>query len=866
MRRNVLAFAALAAVLAVRPAHADTTLWETLPLPAGVVEVRDALGIRSASPASDLILEIARKHFYLPGRGNANRPGFARLEALLRAPAPGAGRDTVPLPGGAALWLAATGKSGDAVARALLLETNAALFYEGLASLDAGTLAFVASQPELARDLYRWHAPAFAAFGRAIRIADGRVAVPGSAGAEALWTTLVGVPPASPALFVRAVMSRGNGRLAYFYAALASLDETRLRWVFGPAEDQEGRFAAIARVFEQVDPDWRVAAQPFRRPIFDPSFALRFARVTPEGQLAAPAPVDALTYLRGLFDTGGSARAFDALLTSRRAFDGSAAASRGGAALGAVRQSRPALGIALERMGVTGDPLVARVARAAATLDARVALREELTIAWQAALSLAASAARHGAADEAALGALAAAVDAPDPFAAVLDWLVARAGAHASVEDGLVAWASGQRPASPVVWEGADLSLDLAAWRRQAITRALAHPRRLTLDDIVTLRGVQERVASRGPLDAAALAPLEPVMQRYDAAARVHAPLKEGAAAYRELIDRAAAGEIAPQARHLLSVRLLASWRAAMIDALRIIVYAQTINRPGTLATSAADFARRHRFQPPERVSMAPAGPWELARVIASGELRLDGSLLELDVAVPEQLLRRPSDEMPGEPVMLAGERAGLARGAVLALDVAATPALQEAAAAITSGRRLLAEASTAQALVDLAARAGMPAARANILAWDASRDLDAARARFSLAEIAAIGGLPRVPAAWGTSRLALDGCPCLGSPPPSLAWPDLAGRWDSGLLAAASADLTLLVIELAAAFELPGAIVAPVLLIAANDVIERADPSDPDDRDALARAVNAIDAHRFETYMLVLITEGMLVPAGGRP
>ena len=45
-----------------------------------------------------------------------------------------------------------------------------------------------------------------------------------------------------------------------------------------------------------------------------------------------------------------------------------------------------------------------------------------------------------------------------------------------------------------------------------------------------------------------------------------------------------------------------------------------------------------------------------------------------------------------------------------------------------------------------------------------------------------------------------------------------------------------------------------------------RADPSDPDDRDALARAVAAIDAQRFEAYMLVLITEGMLVPAGGRP
>lgn len=865
MRRIVLAFAVLAAVLPVRPAHADVPLWESLSLPAGVAEVRAALGIRSASPASDLILEVARKHFYLPGRHDARQPGFARLEQVLRAPAASAGRDSVPLPGGAALWLAASGKSGDALARALLLEPDAALFYTGLASLDARTLAFVASQPALARDLYRRRAPAFAAFGRAITVGNGRVEVPGGAGAEAVWATIAGVSPASPAAFISALMARGNGRLAYFYASVASLDEAHLRWVYGPAEDRAGRVAGLARIFEDVDPDWRVTAQPFRRPIFDPSFALRFARVTPDGGLAAPRPLDALAYLRGLFDTGG-ARAFDALSIARRAFDGSAAASRAGAAVGAVRQARPALGIALERMGVTDDALAARVGQAAATLDARVALREELTITWQAALSLASSAARHGARDDAALDALAGAVGAPDPFAAVLDWLVARSAGGASIEDGLIAWAAGRRPATAVTWEGSGLALDLAAWRRQAMRRALAHPRRLTLDDIVTLRKAQERVASREPLDAASLGALAPVMQRYDAAARVHAPLAEGAAAYRELLDRAGAGEIAPQARHLLSVRLLAAWRAAMVDALRVIVYAQTVNRPGTLPTSAADFARRHRFQPPERVSMAPAGPWELARVLASGELRLDGSLLELDLAVPEHVLRRPADEMPGEPVMLAGERAALARSVVLALDAAAAPALDAAASAIAAGRKMLAEASTAEAIVALAARAGMPAARANLLAWDAARDLAAARARFSLAEIAAVGGLPRVPAAWGSARLALDGCPCLGSPPPPLAWPDLAGRWDSGLLTAASADLALRVIELAAAFDLPGALVAPVLLVAANDVIERADPADPDDRDALARAVGAIDAARFEAYMLVLITEGMLVPEGGRP
>ena len=73
-------------MLAVRPAHADTAPWEALPLPVGVAEVREALGIRSASPASDLILEVARKHFYLPGRGDALN---SRLSGPIGDPATG---------------------------------------------------------------------------------------------------------------------------------------------------------------------------------------------------------------------------------------------------------------------------------------------------------------------------------------------------------------------------------------------------------------------------------------------------------------------------------------------------------------------------------------------------------------------------------------------------------------------------------------------------------------------------------------------------------------------------------------------------------------------------------------------------------
>ncbi|MDQ3170141.1 MAG: hypothetical protein M3Q55_08400 [Acidobacteriota bacterium] len=870
MRRLVFALAALAALLPVRSAHAQPAPWGSIDLPAGAPAVRAALGIQSDSPSSELVFEVARKHFYLPGRNDARQPGFARLEQALAGATAG---ETlrVPLPGSVALWQEATGKAGAALTRALLIERDAALFYTGLAALDAATLEFFETQPALARTIYRQRAPVFAAFARALSVRDGRVVVPGGRTAEGLWTDLTGVTPSTPAPFIDAILKGNDGRLAYFYGALAALDEAHLRFVFGGEVERGDRLRGILRVFATVEPEWRLASQPFRRPSFDPFLALRFARVTAAGELAGDQRTDALTYLRKIFDAQNGARgAVDASASTRRVFEAAAAALRVGPEAGAIRATRPVLGMTLERMGVSDPRLLARVDAAAAALDARLSMREEITVVWQGAMSLLASAARGGsdaASRDAALGELAATVSSRDPFASVLDWLAARvSGQENGLEGALIAWAAGSRAPRSVIWEGQALALDLAASRRAAITRALAHPRRLTLDDVAALREVQELVASRAPLDAGALrARLEPIAARYDGTARVHAPLADGAGALRELLRLAGDGDIESQARHALSVKLLAAWRAALVDTLRGIVYAQTINRPGMLATSANDFARRHRFQPPERVSFAPVGPWELARVVASGELRLDGSLLELDLAMPEQMLRRPSDEMPAEPVMLTGERSALAHAAVLGFDAPAHEGMAETAQAIRAGRASIGEAATPEALVALGSRGGMRLERASLLAWEAAQDPAVARARFSLPEIAAIGGLASA-AGWRTSQLSLDGCPCLGPPQAPSAWSDLMGRWDAGLLAAASPDLVLRIIELAASFELPPEIVAPILLVATNDVIEHADPSDPDDREAIARAVARIDAERFEHYMLALITEGTLVPSGGRP
>lgn len=807
MKPLVAAVAVMAVALSTLPAAAQPGQDTSIRLPLDASEIREALGVVTTAPGSSVLEEIARRHFHLPGLRAASQPGLARLAMYVRnARKDGVGL-SVPLPGGEAFWAEVTGLGGEALARGLLLERDVTLFHVALSSLDPGTLDYLLRNPDLAARLFRRHAPVFAAFGASIVVRGDRIELPGGADADPLWLRLTGTSPSNGARFIESLLAARRGRTAYFYDTLASLDAPRVAFVLGEDVEREDRFAAIAEIFETVDPTWRVDAQPFRRPPFDPSLALRFATVNDQGTLAGPEPLDALAYLRRLFgQRSADRRAPGAAAAARRAFDAMAAGQRLGRAAGEMRASRPSLALALERMGVRDDALFARVTRAASSLDARGPLGEDLIAIWQGALALLSAAARHGSLDagarDAALTALADAAEAREPYAAVIDWLAARAVEGQLIDDALIAWSAGPSRPVPVTWEGELLVLDAARGRRAALSRVLDHPRRLTIDDILVLRDVQIQVSAMRPVDAARLAAqLAEVMPRYANAARAHALLGPGFASYSRLANRSAPTQagigVEGPARFALGQDLTAAWRTALADALRVMVYAHTIHAGNAAATSVADFARRHRFQPPERMSLAPAGPWEPGRVPADTTLRVEGSLLDLDLAVPEMRLRRVPEEMPIEPVMLAGERVALALNAVLAQDPSAGTSDVVSPSAVTA-------------------------------------------------------------------HLPLSGCPCLGPAPTPAAWRALAGRWDAGLLGATSSDLANRLTELTSAAGLPPALVAPLMLVATTDVIERADHAHPDERDALARASATIDLERLEQYMLVLIAEGTLGPAGG--
>ena len=212
--------------------------------------------------------------------------------ALLGAPA--IAGETVPLPLDASIWretLLQRQVPDNQIIAAVLSDRSTALLYHGLAGLDDETLAWLGPERETLRHLLR-HAGAFAVFGPSVRVRAGRVAVPGGTEAEPLWQAIVGAEPARPAAFVRRLFGDEPGHLAWFYDALANLDEPRLRFATsaslpGPARIE--RVRALLDVFESIGNEWQPEKQPFSRRPFDPALTLGVMQ-SPGGWHAASAP------------------------------------------------------------------------------------------------------------------------------------------------------------------------------------------------------------------------------------------------------------------------------------------------------------------------------------------------------------------------------------------------------------------------------------------------------------------------------------------------------------------------------------------------------------------------------------------------
>jgi hypothetical protein len=95
--------------------------------------------------------------------------------------------------------------------------------YAALGQMEAATAAVLVSAVSL-KTLSERYAALLLDYSSALAVERGRVAVPGGAGAEAIWTKLAGASPAQPGPFFRALLTKDDGKLLAFYGALSTLD------------------------------------------------------------------------------------------------------------------------------------------------------------------------------------------------------------------------------------------------------------------------------------------------------------------------------------------------------------------------------------------------------------------------------------------------------------------------------------------------------------------------------------------------------------------------------------------------------------------------------------------------------------------
>lgn len=201
--------------------------------------------------------------------------------------------DIVPLPLSSDAWMSAVlGRrvARDQLARAVFGERRAAFMYYGLMGLDDDTLAYLASHTPLVSGIVNRGAGVFAEWGRSIQVKNGRVQLPGGESALPLWQAIVGHAPADADGFILALLTRDGGRAAFFYDAVAHLDQARQAFALGPASGKERveRFRALYASFARTktfDPgEWPVIRHPV-----SPAAVLRQLQAGPSGTMAAPA-------------------------------------------------------------------------------------------------------------------------------------------------------------------------------------------------------------------------------------------------------------------------------------------------------------------------------------------------------------------------------------------------------------------------------------------------------------------------------------------------------------------------------------------------------------------------------------------------
>jgi hypothetical protein len=744
---------------------------------------------------------------------------------------------------------------------ALISNRSALLTCAGALATDPSVRALLERDRSLLRWIVKETPAAFWMAARHLKVEKDRVVVPGGAAAEPIWEAIIEVKVTRPADFLRALLARDSGRLAWFYDAVGTMTPDRVAAAFGgaPLELQIDQARGFYNAFRSSDSNWRLEEHPFLRGATDPWIVssqvdLLDAAVAPPAEQwfweqlfdnseitrrsAASArreprsPVtlpwiaqkistssakerrdrfEMFRFAQGVFGQVEGDRAVEALV-----------------ALGGYRRYRAIL-LTLDRMDVTAPRVYARSVEAARRLSDDLSGRDErnAVVAFQSSVAVLERARLTQQIDTATaerlLLSLADLVDPPPDAAA------AKPGKFFAITQWMLTVMLNALPplVQPDQWTTAKTAYESRLL--QALAGRPTDPKAPTL----TWEGLEYRVDWFGS---------------------EHARLKR----IREQIESPG-----------LDAALASEDATKIADALLALVYTPALGDPEGPALLGGDIAQRHNF--------GLVGPAGMRRDFVSWAVpkeqfgdgtpwHVEGSMLGLDIALARLALRRLADnEMPVAPTINLNDQLTFARTVMTINPHALLDADRDRiVAAIGRGReRVRAAGARPAAVTALADEAQLPSSVRQTLAWTLVRTPELVPSLFGLRDFLWLGK-PDLPQStldrWGIFAEGLDSRLKTAMPEAS-PWDNFGGRPDGGLIATQAPDIVLRLAEETARLKLPAQLVPGLLMYAAQDYWHDVDSRFPDDRPAMTRQALALSPSRVEDYVAALAGGGPLRP-----
>jgi hypothetical protein len=824
----------------------DLRAWFDLPVPGGLATL-EALGIAKDERAFTLPI-LARAL-----NDRESRVGLtpARSAALLAAATaqsrPESEAVAVPAPLDAKAWgqLLPASEQRDLFTR-IINDRGALLLAAGMLTTDDSIRTLLERDRDLLRFVYQHAAGGFALAARRLRLADGRVVVPGGPQGDAVWRALVGEPPTRPGPFLRALLTKDEARLAWYYDTMAGLDANQLAAAWPEPRARE-EAAALYATFRGSDPQWRAQDQPFRRGVAD-AWTIATQVDVDAGYVTSPLPQEtwallfanprasaeqvertmrertsrvSLSWLtREIVDAPVRERRqrFEMFRLAQRMRDDVSPAELPmfAAALTGIRDCR-ALMFALERMDVRRAATWAAAVATARHVSDESDDRKESLIAFQSLL-------------------------------AIIERVRHVRTIDADVADRLV------RSLSDTAQTNKRVVRSLGTWIVETFTRAL--PPLIKPDAFTTETAYESTViqALAGPVNAPRTPPRlqwEGLSYTVDIVAAEHDRLK----AMRALLPTPGLDNA------------LASGRVRDLgDALMTLVYATALGDPEGPASLSPDVATRHEFGLGGTAIIREELPWAPPEERQGfGPWRVAGGLLGLDLGLSRLALRRVADQqMPAAPTLTLNDLGTLTRTAVALVAADLTDAERdELAAAIGRGRGRVRDAAAEglAALEALARETRASETTRQLLPWIAAREHESLIDLFSLRQLLWLGQ-PRLTRQqqdkWGVAADGLDGRRITAMPPP-VPWEDFAGRSEAGQVTTQTPDLTLRLVEETARLGLPAVLVPALLGFALQDYWHEVQVRFADDWPQLTRQAARLPSARIQDYVAALTGNGPL-------